>query len=117
MDTEELKKYYRNKQVEYQAYLDKQLSQFKDSNKQYLSAVVANYCNQAEALLNKSNETAFSRFYGTMIDLEQRAKSNCPSFLLERMAESAKRTLESSLKFNQDIFDQTVAYNKSLLKK
>ena len=117
MDVQELKDYYSQQETAYKQYLSEQLQHFKDANDRYVSTVIANACHQAEELYLLSNNQSLATFYQTIATLEQKAKDNYPLRILAMMAESAKRTLESSLKFNKNLFDNTIAYQKSLLKR
>lgn len=118
MDTvNELKIYYDQKVKYCREYLDNQLNQFKDANNKYLSSAISQACEEAEALLTQSNAKVFEAFYVKMVNLEQKRKDNYPLSVLSRMAELAKKNLESSLKFNQSLFEQSIAYYQNLLKK
>jgi hypothetical protein len=48
-------------------------------------------------------------------DLDKKRKENYPEMLLGHIEKSAKTTLESSLKFNQSLFESSVAYYKKQL--
>ncbi len=112
----ELRAYYEQKLTDCENYLTEQLNQFKGASSRYLSAAAENYCEQAKALLNRSNQVAFDNFYQVMVSLERQAKEGYPVRSLERMAESAKATLERSLKFNRPTFDDSIAYYRRTLK-
>lgn len=119
MDTanELLRIYCEQRQKEYKEYLETELQKFKDANNNYLSGVIAEACEHAKALFETSNQKAFERFNKSKIDIEQKIKENYPETLLAHIVKSAKTDLDSSLQFNQSLFDQSVAYYKSLLKK
>ena len=48
-------------------------------------------------------------------DLDTKRKENYPETLLGHIEKSAKTTLESSLKFNQSLFESSVSYYKKQL--
>lgn len=111
----ELQNYYNELQTQLKAYLENQLRLFKDENNRYLSQVVAEACENAKNLLETSNQKAFERFEQAKSDLENKRKENYPETLLVHMAKSAKTDLESSLKFNQSLFESSILYYKELL--
>lgn len=115
MDNNSLQAYYDQRQKEYKAQLEAELQKFKDANNKYLSAVIAEACEHAKKLLESSNEKAFDRFNKSKIDIEKKTKENYPETLLAHIIKSAKNDLEGSLKFNQSLFEQSVAYYKGLL--
>ena len=116
MDTNALQAYYDQRQKEYKAYLETELQKFKDANNNYLSAVIAEACEHAKNLFETSNKKAFERFNKSQVDIEAKTKENYPETLLAHIIKSAKNDLDSSLKFNQSLFEQSVAYYKGLLK-
>jgi polyhydroxyalkanoate synthesis regulator protein len=116
MDINQLQEYYDQRQKEYKSYLDTELQKFKDANNNYLSAVIAEACEHAKNLFENSNKQAFERFNKSQTNIEKQTKENYPETLLAHIIKSAKNDLDSSLKFNQSLFEQSVAYYKSLLK-
>ena len=116
-DINELHKYYNQRQTDYEEYLRAKLNDFKSAQGKYLSEVIAGACEQAKAALENSNRTAFIRFYDIIVDLELKTKQNYPVSLLNRLAQSARKTFDDSLKFNQSIFEQSIVYYKDLLNK
>jgi|CXWK01.1.fsa_nt_gi polyhydroxyalkanoate synthesis regulator protein len=111
----ELQKYYDEQQAQLKAYLENELKKFKDENNRYLSQVVAEACEHAKNLLETSNKKAFERFEQAKNDLDTKRKENYPETLLGHIEKSAKTTLESSLKFNQSLFESSVSYYKKQL--
>lgn len=111
----ELQKYYDERQAQLKVYLENELKKFKDANNKYLSQVVAEACEHAKNLLETSNKKAFERFEKEKNDLDKRRKENYPEMLLGHIEKSAKTTLESSLKFNQSLFEDSIAYYKKQL--
>ena len=103
----ELQKYYDEQQAQLKAYLENELKKFKDENNRYLSQVVAEACEHAKNLLETSNKKAFERFEQAKNDLDTKRKGH--------IEKSAKTTLESSLKFNQSLFESSVSYYKKQL--
>jgi hypothetical protein len=114
METSQLKAYYDQKQKEYRAHLDAELKQFKDANNNYLSAVIAQACENAKNLLETSNQKAFERFRQSQTDIENKIKENYPKTLLTHIAKSVKNDLDRSLEFNQSLFEKSIAYYKRL---
>ena len=111
----ELQNYYDELQTQLKAYLDNELKMFKDENNRYFSQVVAKACEHAKNLLETSNKKAFERFEQAKNDLDIKRKENYPETLLVHIEKSAKTALESSLKFNQSLFESSISYYKELL--
>ncbi|MFA6397636.1 MAG: hypothetical protein WDK96_02200 [Candidatus Paceibacterota bacterium] len=114
--TEGLKSYYDNLQKELKIYLDNKLQEFKDSNKQYLSAVIADAVENAKHSFEKSNQFAFEMFEKQQLRV-LKLRNNNHSSLADILEKSAKSTLDNSLKFNMNVFENSVAYYKNLLNK
>ncbi len=116
MGNDELLAYYEQKQEELRTYLANELKKFKDANNNYLSTVIADACEHAKNLLEISNQKAFDRFSKSKEDIEDKIKENYPATLLAHIIKAAENDLEGSLRFNQTIFENSMAYYKSLLK-
>ncbi|MCX6754815.1 MAG: hypothetical protein NTU81_03245 [Candidatus Nomurabacteria bacterium] len=116
MDTiNQLQLFYNQRQEEYRAYLESELQKFKDANNNYLSAVIAEACEHAKALFENSNETCFKKFLASKKQAEDMRVSGS-NIVAGHIESSAKKFLDMSLEFNKQLFDQSVAYYKSVLK-
>ena len=113
--TNELQKYYDEQQAQFKAYLETELQKFKDANNKYLSQAVAEACEHAKNLLETSNKNAFERFEKAKNDLDKKRTENYPAMLLGHIEKSTKTDLESSLKFNQSLFESSIVYYKKQL--
>lgn len=115
MDRNELQKYYNQKQVDYNEYVQNKLNYFKKAQGHDLFNVIINACEKSKLVLENSNKNAFIKFFEVINELEVKSNQNYPKSILDRLFGSAKKTLDDSLKFNQSIFEQSIGYYKRFI--
>lgn len=116
MELHLLQEYYERNQREFKAQCEASLQELRDKNNEYLSAVIAEACEEAKELLERSNKKAFERFEKSQAEVERMVKENYSGMILTPYVKSIQEDLESSLRFNQRLFNQSIAYYKNLSK-
>ena len=116
MQINNLESYYQQQQEELRTYLEQQLKKFQNANKEYLSAVVAKACTHAKNLLEESNKKAFERFRNSQLEIEENTKKNYPESLLGHLIKACQNDLDTSLKFNQTLFENSIKFYENQIK-